>query len=783
MVQSSRITIRELILHTLLLVVLLAFVFPGTFLRGEMISPGYVLLQMLPWKAHAAIDWPNTENLITWEFVGQFTGWYKQAFEAIAHGEWPLWNPLELTGMPLLANYQTAVFYPPRLLHAFLDHHLASTLFILLKVWLCGVTAYVCGRGIGLSRGPSRFLSVAYMLSMYVMSWPYWCLVDVAAWMPILFLGVESLLLDRPRRGFCLIAFSGTMMLLAGHPETAFTMGLGVGLYFLLRLAADRRWGRRLWAPAGLALGAWVVAILICSVQLMPFAEYMLNSHQYHQRIHEDVATYSLPVSASVLFWVPRFYGISSDGSYWLNFWISNYTTIIFPGIAVWIGMVLLLTRPGEGTPSRRRAVCLLAATAFGILMTFNHPTTALLKQLPLLSSLWHVYHIAFAVFALPLLAALGLQHWFSRPRRLHDLKWTLVPVAAVVALVAWTYLFNRVVLEGEGTAGYVRTQMLIAAAFALLGVAVVIVHAVKPCPRLACAALVVLVAADLLIASRGLRPTTPGDRLYPETELTSYLQTLDPPPRVATTSATIAKGTMQWYGVEQWLGFDGIYPYRVMRFWETLGSDLWNAMEPACSIQYYVHLPELHPFFPRDDRGGFELVKTVDELEVYENTWAYPRAYLVGKALVEPDVDAMFEIMRNAQQQFDPGKLALLEAPLPDWTPDSDLDDLGEARVVERTWTKVSIEVDAKDDALLVLSDQYFPGWRATIDDEPADIVPVYYVFRGVPIRKGAHTVRFEYRPNSFRIGLIVSTITLLIAATLSALALRRRQIPSPSP
>jgi uncharacterized membrane protein YfhO len=63
----------------------------------------------------------------------------------------------------------------------------------------------------------------------------------------------------------------------------------------------------------------------------------------------------------------------------------------------------------------------------------------------------------------------------------------------------------------------------------------------------------------------------------------------------------------------------------------------------------------------------------------------------------------------------------------------------------------------------MLVVSDNWFPGWKATVDGHDADVQRVDYVMRGVRVGPGAHTVDFRYAPASWRIGWIVSLITLL--------------------
>jgi len=75
----------------------------------------------------------------------------------------------------------------------------------------------------------------------------------------------------------------------------------------------------------------------------------------------------------------------------------------------------------------------------------------------------------------------------------------------------------------------------------------------------------------------------------------------------------------------------------------------------------------------------------------------------------------------------------------------------------------------------LLVLTDQFYPGWTATIDGQPAPIHRADYLFRGVLLPAGSHRVEFLYWPASFRIGATVSALAL-VAIVLLAVAGRAR-------
>ena len=65
----------------------------------------------------------------------------------------------------------------------------------------------------------------------------------------------------------------------------------------------------------------------------------------------------------------------------------------------------------------------------------------------------------------------------------------------------------------------------------------------------------------------------------------------------------------------------------------------------------------------------------------------------------------------------------------------------------------------------MLVVADALDPGWRATVDGAPADIVPVWGVVRGVRVTAGAHVVEMRYRPPGLLAGAGLSLAALLLA------------------
>jgi len=74
-----------------------------------------------------------------------------------------------------------------------------------------------------------------------------------------------------------------------------------------------------------------------------------------------------------------------------------------------------------------------------------------------------------------------------------------------------------------------------------------------------------------------------------------------------------------------------------------------------------------------------------------------------------------------------------------------------------------------------LILTDTYYPGWRACVDGEELSIIRANLLFRAISLSAGQHRVEFSYEPASLRIGVAVSSATLLAIVVGLWLARRR--------
>ncbi len=153
---------------------------------------------------------------------------------------------------------------------------------------------------------------------------------------------------------------------------------------------------------------------------------------------------------------------------------------------------------------------------------------------------------------------------------------------------------------------------------------------------------------------------------------------------------------------------------------------------------------------------GQYRLVHSGD-VKIYENLAVLPRAFVVHRAEVVSEPDAMIDRLRDPA--FDPGGNVLL-------TEGQALagSGSGEVDVTRYTPEEVTMEVSSSAPGYLVLTDTCYPGWEATVDGQPEPILRADLMFRALQLPPGEHHVEFRYRPVSLRLGLAVSLLAAAV-------------------
>ena len=174
------------------------------------------------------------------------------------------------------------------------------------------------------------------------------------------------------------------------------------------------------------------------------------------------------------------------------------------------------------------------------------------------------------------------------------------------------------------------------------------------------------------------------------------------------------------------------------------------------------------HPVNP--DEGSlaserWHFLQTLDGLSVYENTHAMPPIWLVSEAITVLPVQALTAIHTSILpdgRKFDPARQVLVEKNVV--INGGNNKGKGKANVVRHDDTNWEINTQSEKPGFLVIAQNYYPGWQATVDDAPVDLLRVNYSQQGLLLPAGNHNISLEFKSVTFLWGLVISGISLIV-------------------
>jgi hypothetical protein len=157
------------------------------------------------------------------------------------------------------------------------------------------------------------------------------------------------------------------------------------------------------------------------------------------------------------------------------------------------------------------------------------------------------------------------------------------------------------------------------------------------------------------------------------------------------------------------------------------------------------------------------------DQVEVYENLRAMPRAWFVSSILTPSRTEILNTIKTGripaSSAQFSPSQFAMIESEDNDGAiPRISNAKDSQVRITRYEPNRIELATSNPNAGFLVLSEVYYEGWEALVDGNPTKIYRTNYTLRGVTVPAGDHKVEFIYRPQSLRQGAVYSALGVMI-------------------
>lgn len=709
------------------------------------------------------VDLERLSLSTNYDYQSYFLPKFMYGSEEVRHFRFPLWNPYEYGGVPFFATAQPAVLYPPKaLLFALLRPDRAYWAYMALHFVGLAVGFVLFAREQGISGLPLFVGASTWLFATPILISNYHpTRIALMVPVPLVFLLVERMARGATVGLFLALSLLVALQFTAGYPEVSVDLGLLVGFHAVVRYAT-KQWDAPPWRIVPVFAAAFALAAGMAGIQLLPMIEAGIAANRLG--VAKEVVGLSMavpePFMAPKLGIVPLFIGFGFVGLFGRRALAASAGLFTCATIAAG-GWLVLRRLPGFG------------------MIRFPY--------------VWFMLCPFYAAW----LAALGSEAFLAEPSGRRRDVWTVSFVAVLGVIWAgccalywkragtdlpspakvFSYVVNNIgTRKGAGLG-----------VLAGLGLAMGALPVVRRRGGAAAAGLpiVLSVLSHLAGYPYGARPA-PVKRPSPEGEIKKFLDAGLEIQGRALSIGDIAYGYELTDRIPSVLGAEESFvPFRYRRIlaeWHCVPMFGWfdwiafataRGFLDAMNVQYVSTPLHAAPVLLATDMRAILRRK---ESILFENERAMGHAWVNYNARKAGSVDEALQYVLDPE--FDPRRNVIVEDKLA-WTyryqgdesftlPDS------ENRI---SANEVEYTVALPRNGILVSSETFYPGWTATVDGYPAGIIVADYVLRGVEVPPGTHRVRFAYRPNSVKYGIIVSVISLACSIGLGAVWFRRRR------
>ncbi len=708
-----------------------------------------------------------------------------------------LWTPLLLTGFPVLADPQTSLFYP----FCFIFKHLLQgnqayqgwNLYVLSAYFLSALFAALFAYRLTKSSLAAMIAGLVYGFGGYQISeLRHIQIIQTAVWLPLLLYFVEVLRLRTKWTTLQITLMAGTsaLAILAGHPQTAAYIFVATLAYAAFgniskKAASNKENIKQALIVTALSTTAILFGAAIAAVQLLP--SYELSQQSVRTTFgYKDFLVGELEPLQILGFIMPYLLGGKFGSLEGLPFSEQGPPPgLLFFGFAPIVLSIFAMAR------LRSQAVVpyfiAIIVLSFLFALGAHTPLARLFHAIPILGSFRGLYRVLLLpAFAISILSALAIAKIESQETSTNTLTLKQELLANWQKLGKWKHLALCL---------YTLVGALVPTF--LFGTLPLLLYKLRPQQLWRKALLLASIFAVIFsyaVNSQWFQKSPPIAQFSPPSgceQLKAKLQEKNQ--RIFTLRGLAADpgeypaNLSRLWGVSNASGYEPLMPRRYMKL---LGIAEGGFLQPPwrikaqdrsfdiCAVRYLLA--------PADAFGGrafvdeawkyWKLVSQADGVLCYENTRARPRFYIVPEHRKVSEQEALIAIKTSALSNgeiFDPETMVLIEseqsqnqsrenAATTTTTNSAVGASISAIEISKLTDERIELSTESDFSGYLVVADQYYPGWKASLDSQATPILRANYVQRALTLPAGKHKVVFTYEPESYRLGLQISSIAL---------------------
>jgi hypothetical protein len=705
--------------------------------------------------------------------------------ERLRGGQLALWNPyLSLGGSHIADPAALATYVPALALFLIFPEPFAYNYTVILHVYLAGAGMFLLARARQQSRAAAFAAALAFAFGgFFVAHLQHLNIVIGTAWLPWIFWCLEKYFSTRRMAYPALCSLILALQMMGGHTQTVLYGGAAWGaycaVYFLREWNAGR--GRVVVRQIGALVLLCVGALGLAAIFVVPFVELLHFTTRGDRITYEYATSFSLEPVRLVEFVYPYFFG-GNPGT------VERGAGSLIE-MTAYLGIAPLALAVAAWRRREWRVYFFIALAVLALVLALGKytPLYALVYHIPLFGTVRApARFLELVAFAMALLAGFGFDEIKKAVTRWQrNLVFGLLGMGLVVETALFVASRVGVRLSETFLNAVTNPALFVALFFVVATIALFIVWQRKIFSERARVGLTLaLVLADLMFFGWNFRSNavapfdvytapsqnaaalmqTPNALAYywglGETKTATYLQSGEMHTYLDAARAGLRQSLPMRFGVRSMQGYGTEPPVfqDLMQVLEARGAFDKNSLTLA-ALFGATHVLSAQNL----QTNKLERVQTDAQVNLYQNTLGsrVGRTQVVWDAVPVGSPSAALASLTNGIVNLSQVRLqGSVGAPTPV------RDAQGRAQIASDAPEHVVVRVETNQPGWLVLNDTYYPGWRATVDGQPAEILCANALVRAVAVPTGTHQVEFVYDPLSVKIGAVVSFVSLLALA-----------------
>ena len=722
-------------------------------------------------------------NFFIGDIYAQFYPWKEFIKNSIQSGSVPFWDPFTFSGFPFLADIQKGVFYPLGIIFIFFDFSIALKLFIIIHFFLMGFFTYSFFRILNFSRLPAIAGSFLFMFNTFTVSKiSFFSALSTITFIPILLFLLYKFLYHKKIYDFILFVLILAIDFLAGYPPIFYytiILLFSFWIYLIIDFNNSLFNFKKLLNFLLIILILFFLLVLLTLPQTGPFYELILNSHRISGINYNEATADSLNFSSLFSFLIPagkngiiingyndwiyyslgtlNFFSTVFVFFFILSFFLNKNKLIYFSYILILIAILLSL---GKNTPfySYFYIFC-------PFFSTLRHPGLAM--------SIFLIPASIILAFSLETLLTtsssqqptlfysyLGIKNYagyintkFCKNLFYFFILFILLFIIIILKKESILTMYN---LDITTFKNFILGFIYFILFFGILLLLLFFKENFFITSHFYFILLIFILFFELFYFSSKINPLIDDavystEKIMPESvnlikssvfkfAHTDFAQKYRTYPGKNIFDAqkkylnTIPSNTGYLYGLQDALGYNPI----ILKNYKDFISDIFSGDKILNKEK--LNLLNVKYIFTINEISDYQKLYDSYNMKIYYNKDALPVFFV--------------------SESKDEIKLVLTQS---SW-----------GRKNENDFNNYKIDLSSSKDGYFIFSNNYYPGWKAFVDNKTTEIEKCFSIYMGIKINAGQHTIIFKYYPTNFDIYLLFYYVICLILLFLSFIYIR---------